>query len=79
MSGRGSVLGWIVLRREGGRWWPDFDGEVHTNRLRADEALGLAVDAGHRAVLAETRWVPPPSSIAGAQLLDDLADRAQLP
>lgn len=59
MSGRGSVLGWIVLRRdtEASRWALDFDGEVHTNRIRADEALSLARDAGHQAVLAETVWV----------------------
>lgn len=60
MSGRGSVLGWIVLRRDTQerRWVPDFDGEVHTNRLKADEALGLATDAGHQAVLAEAVWLP---------------------
>lgn len=57
---RGSVLGWIVLRRDttASRWALDFDGEVHTSRPRADEALGLAIDAGHQAVLAEAVWLP---------------------
>lgn len=60
MSARGSVLGWIVLRRdtEAGRWALDFDGEVHVSRVRADEALSLAIDAGHRAVLVEAVWLP---------------------
>lgn len=60
MSGRGSVLGWIVLRRDttASRWCLDFDGEVHVSRPRADEALAMALDAGHQAVLAETVWLP---------------------
>ena len=63
MSARRSVLGWIVLRRDTKqhRWCPDFDGEIHTNRIRADEALSLALNAGHQAVLAEAVWVPEAS------------------
>ncbi|MFF5228435.1 hypothetical protein [Dactylosporangium sp. NPDC000521] len=73
----GAVLGWIVLYRAEGRWCLDFDGEVHPTRERADEALGLAVDGGHRAVLVEASWVQPPPRTSSAELLDQLADRAQ--
>lgn len=67
MSSRRSVLGWIVLRRDttAGRWCLDFDGEVHTNRPKADEALAMALDAGHQAVLGEVTWVHTAVAPAG--------------
>lgn len=67
MNARGSVLGWIVLRRDttDRRWVPDFDGEVHTSRPKADEALAMALDAGHQAVLGEVTWVHTAVAPAG--------------
>lgn len=55
----GDILGWIVLRRADGRWALDFDGEVHEGRDVAEQAVSLALESGHQAVLGEVRWVRP--------------------
>ncbi len=74
MSARGSVLGWIILRRDrhNRRWCPA--GEVHTLRPDADQALQDALGAGHQAVLVQLTWVqdaptmPPPRLVIEASL-----------
>ena len=55
-SRTGEVLGWIVLRRAEGRWWLDFDGELHLDTDVAAVALSQALEAGHMAILVEARW-----------------------
>lgn len=61
---RGAVLGWIVLTRQDGRWWPT--GNLHQQRPAADQALHDALTGGIRAVLGEVTWVLDTPAIGGA-------------
>jgi len=51
--------GWVVLTnnvKDGPpKWEPDWDGEVHTDKVRADAELTACAAAGHQCVLAEVR------------------------
>ena len=53
------VIGWVVLTndvRDGPpKWLPDWDGEVHVDRARADAELADCTAGGHQCVLGEVR------------------------
>jgi hypothetical protein len=55
------VIGWVVLTNnaEHGtdtpKWEPDWDGEVHTDRARADAELAGCRAGGHWCILVEVR------------------------
>lgn len=54
------IIGWVVLTNdaEAGfppKWQPDWDGEIHTDRARADAEAADCLDGGHQCVLGEVR------------------------
>lgn len=51
------ILGWIVLRRDDGRWLLDLDGEVHPTLDAGQAAEAQARAAGHQAILVAAHWV----------------------
>jgi len=53
------VIGWVVLTNGGSDsvpiWEPDWDGEVHTDKERAEAELTACRAAGWECVLGEVR------------------------
>lgn len=61
MTDEHPLLGYVVLtnfRKDGDvKWEPDWDGEVHVDRARADKELSDCASSGHDCTLAEVRQV----------------------
>lgn len=63
-------VGWVVLTNTNARrtaldkdgppkWEPDWDGEVHTDKMRADSELAACRALGYECVLGEVRVAAP--------------------
>lgn len=54
-----SVIGWVVLTNDvkdgPPKWEPDWDGQVHTDKERADAELANCRGVGYECVLGEVR------------------------